>query len=76
MPRGRELVALVLAVGLAAGIVIICGAVAINAVQHQEPLSDNATQVLTAAFGGIVGVLGAYLGFRAGERAERRRSGE
>lgn len=72
--RGREWAALVLAIGLSLGIVIICLAVAINAVQHQEPLSDNATQVLTAAFAGIVGVLGSYLGYRAGERHERERN--
>jgi hypothetical protein len=36
-----------------------------------EPLSDNATQVLTAAFAGIVGALGSYLGYKAGERAGR-----
>jgi Co/Zn/Cd efflux system component len=74
--RGREWVALVLAFGLAAGIVIICLAVAINAVQHSEPLSDNATQVLTAAFAGIVGALGGYLGYKAGEAHERARNGE
>jgi Co/Zn/Cd efflux system component len=73
---GRDRVALALAVGLALGIVIICTAVAINAVQHAEPLSDNATQVLTAAFAGIVGALGAYLGFRAGDAHGRRRADE
>jgi len=73
---GRDRVALALAVGLALGIVIICTAVAINAVQHAEPLSDNATQVLTAAFAGIVGALGAYLGFRAGDAHGRRRQAD
>jgi Co/Zn/Cd efflux system component len=66
----------VLAAGLALGIVIICTAVAINAVQHAEPLSDNATQVLTAAFAGIIGALGSYLGYKAGEAHERRRNGD
>jgi hypothetical protein len=48
----------------------------VNAVQHSEPLSDNATQVLTAAFAGIVGALGSYLGYKAGEAHERRRNGD
>jgi len=30
-------------------------------------LSSNATQLLTLAFGGIIGVVGSYLGFKAGQ---------
>ena len=73
MPKGRELVAWTLALGLTLGVILICGAVFINAVQHQEPLSDNATQVITAVFGGIIGVIGSYLGFKAGEHHARSR---
>jgi hypothetical protein len=31
-----------------------------------DGISPNAAQVLTTAFGGIIGVLGSYVGYRAG----------
>ena len=64
----RDWVAIILAIGLASAINVITIAVLYEAVQQSEPLSENATQVLTTAFSGIVGVLGAYIGFRVGER--------
>jgi hypothetical protein len=42
-------------------------AVLYDAIRSEGPgLSENATQILTGAFGGIIGVLGSYLGYRAG----------
>lgn len=76
--RGRDVVAVVLAVGLATALNIIVVAVLYDAVFSQGPgLSENATQILTGAFGGVLGVLGAYIGFRAGISAasEQRRNG-
>jgi hypothetical protein len=38
----------------------------INVADHQAPtptLGENTTQVLTSAIGGIVGILGAYVGY-------------
>ena len=32
-------------------------------------LSENATQIITGAFGGILGVLGTFLGIKHGERS-------
>lgn len=77
MKPSRDLVALVLAIGLALGIVGMITSILINSVQNQAaaPLSDNATQVLTAAFSGIIGALGAYMGFQAGVRSEREKQG-
>lgn len=76
----REWVALVLAVGLATGINVITLASVVQALKSGQGLSENATQVLTTAFGGIVGVLGGFLGFKAGEAsgsaAERQRQAE
>jgi hypothetical protein len=67
---GRERVALVLATGLALAIVIVTVGVLYDAIFSKGPgLSDNATQVLTTAFGGIIGVLGSYIGFKAGINA-------
>jgi hypothetical protein len=58
---------MVLALGLSVAVMTITFAVLYDAIASSGPgLSENATQVLTTAFGGIIGVLGAYLGFRAG----------
>lgn len=72
--RGRDWVALTLAIGIATAINIIVFAVLWDAIYSSDSgLSENATQVLTAAFGGIIGVLGSYVGFKA---AEIRQSNE
>jgi hypothetical protein len=64
----RDWVAIIPAIGLALAINVITAAVLYEAIQQSAPLSENATQVLTTAFSGIVGVLGAYIGFRVGDR--------
>jgi len=59
-------VAVILAVGIATAVNLITIAVLYDAIFSQGPgLSENATQVLTTAFGGIIGVLGAYVGYKA-----------
>jgi H+/Cl- antiporter ClcA len=69
----RDLVAVVLAIGIAVALIVIVSAVMYDAVRSDTPgLSENATQILTGWGGGIMGVLGAYLGFRAGDTAARR----
>lgn len=66
-PAGRDAVALVLAIGVAMAVNTITVAVLLDALLSEGPgLSDNATQVLTGAFGGVLGVLAAHLGYRAG----------
>lgn len=67
--RGRSLVALVLAVSLGIGVATITVGVLWEAIFRtgSAGLSENATQILTTAFGGIIGVLGSYIGFRAGQ---------
>jgi hypothetical protein len=64
---GRDLAALVIAIGLATAVCSITFAVLYDAIAHPQDagLSDNATQVLTAAFGGIIGILGTYVGFNS-----------
>ena len=70
--EGRDWVAIILAIGLATGVNLITAAVMYDAVRSDTPgLSENATQILTTAFGGIVGVLGGYIGGRAVERAQQ-----
>jgi hypothetical protein len=64
--RAVDHVALVLAVALALAVVLILVTAIVNVVDRQAPtptLGENTTQVLTSAVGGIVGVLGAYVGY-------------
>ena len=73
---GVDLVALVLALGLALTVVMIIVATTVQ-ILHNQPhqpeiqLSENSTQVLIAAIGGIVGVLGGYIGHRLNDRRSR-----
>jgi hypothetical protein len=59
-------VAVILAVALALAFNIFCIAVLYTAVKSDVALSENATQVLTGWGGGIIGILGAYVGYRIG----------
>ena len=70
---GRDWVALILAIGLATAVNVITLALLWDAVHHEEQISENGTQILVAAFGGMVGVLGGYVGGRSAERAATRR---
>jgi hypothetical protein len=67
--RGVDVVALVLAVGLVAAVAMLTLGVLWDAITSEGPgLSDNATQILVAAFGGLIGVLGTYIGYQIGAR--------
>jgi hypothetical protein len=59
-------VAVILAVALALAFNLFTLAVLYTAIQNDAPLSENATQVLTGWGGGIIGILGAYIGYRIG----------
>jgi hypothetical protein len=59
-------VAVILAVALAVAFNIFCIAVLYTAIDADTALSENATQVLTGWGGGIIGILGAYIGYRIG----------
>jgi hypothetical protein len=66
----RDWVSIIIAIGLASAVNCITIAVLFDAVRSSQPgLSENATQVLTGAFGGMIGILGAQLGYRAGLKA-------
>ena len=68
-PRALEWIAIVLSVGFVLGFNCFCFAVLYDAIRSDTPgLSENATQVLTGWGGGIVGILGALVGYRAGEQ--------
>jgi hypothetical protein len=71
-PRGRrpvDEVALVLSGSLGLISVLILVATTIQILDHSTPditLSENATQILIAAIGGLTGLLGAYIGLNRG----------
>ncbi len=71
---GRDWVALTLAIGVVAAFNMITVSVLLAAfhrgrVTGDYSLSENATQVLIAGFGGFIGILGGYIGGTAVERA-------
>lgn len=69
-PKGKDWVAVILALGIATGLNCITFAVLYDAIfSDQSGLSENATQILTGAFGGILGVLGSYVGYQAANRS-------
>jgi hypothetical protein len=63
-------VALVLAIGLATALNIFTFAVLYEALFHTDSsgISENAVQILTGWGGGIVGIVGGYVGYVAGRR--------
>jgi len=69
--RDLGIVAILLALGIVLALNAITAAVLWAALFHQSDvnggISENATQVLTGWGGGIIGVLGAYVGYKAGQ---------
>lgn len=67
--RAVDVVAIILAVGLAGLVILIIGATIVqimeNSVVPEIQLSDNATQILVGALGAFTGLLGSYIGSRA-----------
>jgi hypothetical protein len=64
--RPVDLVACILAAALAVAVVLILTTAIINVADRQAPtptLGENTTQVLTSLVGGVVGILGAYVGY-------------
>lgn len=66
----RDLIALILAVGICTALNLLTLAVMWDALKSDTPgISENATQILTGWGGGIIGILGAVFGYRAGSNA-------
>ncbi len=73
---GVDVVAVVLAVGLTVLVVLIIVATVVQILNNRPgvpeiQLSENATQILIAAIGGMTGVLGGYVGYRVHDRGEQ-----
>ena len=63
-----DVIAVVLAAGLSLSVIALVVGVSVAAVKNgstASTLSENETQVLTTAFSGMIGVLGAWVGYRA-----------
>ena len=72
----QDVVAIIVAIGLCTAVNLMTLGVLWDAIRSQGPgLSENATQILTGAFGGMIGLLGASLGYRAGKET-REEGGE
>ena len=70
------MVAVILATGLSLLVVLILVATMVQILnnapnQPEIQLSENSTQILIAAIGGIVGVLGGYVGYRLHHRDDK-----
>jgi hypothetical protein len=72
--QAADIVAVVLAVGLTLTVNFIAFGVVYDAIRSKGPgLSENATQVLTTAIGGILGLLGGFVGYAFGVRRATER---
>ena len=72
-------VAIVLAIGISVALNIVTVAILWAAyhrlgVDPDSGLSENGTQLLTGAFGGIIGVLGSYIGYMTGNKNSKNGS--
>jgi hypothetical protein len=73
LPHAAGAVAIILAAGVAIALNVITGAILYAAYQRlgvdpDSGISENGTQLLTGAFGGIIGALSAYLGYTLGKK--------
>jgi hypothetical protein len=73
-------VAILLAVGISTALNVLVFASVYVAIAGKSDvpggLSENATQVLTGWGGGMIGVLGAFVGYRAGQEQSSTRTSE
>ena len=77
--RGVDIVAIILSVGLVAAVVLLFAGVIVNISTHHNPtptLGTNTTLVLNTMFGGIIGILGSYVGYSIRKRRDDDDRGE
>lgn len=67
MPKGSVLVAVVLSAGLA---IAIC-TLAVGAVVHAGPISQEESNLLSTVLGAIVGAVATYLGTRRPDQEDK-----
>ena len=69
----KDLVALILAVAVGTAINIVVLAVMWDAIHLGAEISENGTQVISAVLGGVIGILGSYLGYSTAARRQAER---
>jgi hypothetical protein len=73
-----DLVAVILALCVTISIISLTVGVVWSAIKNGDTaatLTENETQVLISAFGGIFGILGAYIGYKLGNGDDKRIKG-
>lgn len=72
----KDWVAIIVAIGLSTAVNLITFAAVYDALfSDQAGLSENTTQILVSVFGGMIGLLGAYIGYRAGAETDQSAGG-
>lgn len=64
--RAVDVVAIILASGISLGLLLVAAGSLMNTVRVEDNVGDHITQILTGWGGGMVGVLGAYVGYTFG----------
>lgn len=72
----KDVIALILAVGVATAINIVVLAVMWDAIQVGAEISENGTQIISGVLGGVIGILGSYLGFSTATRRQAEQAEE
>jgi hypothetical protein len=65
--QARDKVALILASSLGACLLLVTGTVMWVAVEGDRPLGEPGSHLLGVLLGGLLGVVGSYLGFKQGK---------
>ena len=79
--RTSDTVAVILAIGISVALItvttgLLYAAIIRLGIDPDSGLSENATQLLTGWGGGIIGVLGSYLGFVYGRKSAQNEEEE
>jgi len=68
-----DMVVLILAIVLGLSVILIMITVLVQVIDHETPqsLGENTTQIITAVTGGLIGVLGGYVGARVQQKRDK-----
>lgn len=67
-----EWIVFVLAIALAGATLVFAGAVLFEVIDHERisEVPPNSSQVLTAIFSGIIGIVGSFVGYNVGRHPD------
>jgi Mn2+/Fe2+ NRAMP family transporter len=74
MRTAKDWAVVILAISFGVALILVCAAVLWNALHNGQAglsVTENDTQLLMAWGGGIIGILGAVVGGRIGERRDQ-----